>query len=105
MFALNRSGDPGVNLIAISVVSCGLLFLKGVVSRVYKNWTVEIINVTCYLNMAILSISTLFILEVRSKNVAAYAIISGAIVIFLLVLVLIYHVFTKICLSIRNKFR
>ena len=104
VFALNRSGDPGVNLIAISVIACGLMFLKGLVSRIYKNWMVETINMTCYLNMALLSVSTLFTLEARS-NQAIFSFISGTIVILLLVFVLIYHIFIEICLKVWNKFR
>ena len=103
VFALNKSGDPGVNLIAISVVACGLMFLKGLVSQIYKNLIVETINMTCYLNMALLSVSTLFTLEVRS-NQAIFSFISGIIVIVLLVLVLIYHIFTEICLKVWNRF-
>ena len=95
VFALNKSGDPGVNLISISVVSCGLMFLKGLVSRVYKSWIVEAISMTCYLNMALLSVSTFFSLEIGS-NQPIFAFISGSTVILLLFLVLSYHVFTKI---------
>ena len=99
VFALNKSGDPGVNLISISVVSCGLMFLKGLVSRVYKSWIVEAISMTCYLNMALLSVSTLFLLEI-STNQFIFAFISGTIVILLLLLVFSYHIFTEICLKV-----
>ena len=102
VFALNESGDPGVNLIAICVVSCSLMFLKGLISRVYKSWIVEAISMTCYLNMALLSVSTFFSLEIGS-NQPIFAFVSGSIVILLLFLVLFYHIFTEIFHEVWKK--
>ena len=102
VFALNKSGDPGVNLIAISVVSSSLLFLKALVGRIYKNWIIQTINVTCILNMAILAVSILFSLLVRSTQ-SIFAFISGSIVILLVFLVFAYHIFTEICPSVWKK--
>jgi hypothetical protein len=102
VFALNKSGDPGVNLITISVVSCCLMFQKGLVARVYKRWIVEAISMTCYLNMALLSVSTFFSLENRSTQ-SVFALISGSVMILLLLLVISYHMFTEICLKVVKK--
>ena len=102
MFALNRSGDPGVNLLVISATSCGLMFLKGLTSRIYKNWLVEAISMTCYLNMALLSISTFFSLE-NMSNQSTFAFISGSVVILVLFIVLSYHLFTEICLKVWKR--
>ena len=103
VFALNKSGDPGVNLIAISIVSCSLMFLKGLVSRVYKNFVVEAISMTCYLNMALLSVSTFFLQENRSFNQSIFALMSGITVILLLLLVLTYHIFIEVFLKVWKK--
>lgn len=102
IFALNKSGDPRVNLVAISVVSCCLMFLKGLVARVYKHWIVEAFSMTCYLNMALLSVSTFFSLENWSIQ-SVFAFISGSVMILLLLLVISYHMFTKICLKVVRK--
>ena len=102
VFALNKSGDPRVNLVAISVISCCLMFLKGLIARVYKRWIVEAISMTCYLNMALLSVSTFFSLENRSIQ-SVFAFISGSVVILLLLLVISYHMFTEICLKVVRK--
>ena len=102
VFALNKSGDPRVNLVAISVVPCCLMFLKGLVARVYKRWIVKAISMTCYLNMALLSISTFFSLENRSTQ-SVFAFFSGLVVILLLLLVISYHMFTEICLKVVRK--
>ena len=103
VFALNKSGDPGVNLIAISIVSCSLMFLKGLVSRIYKNWVVEAISMTCYLNMALLSVSTFFLQENRSFNQSIFALMSGITVISLLLLVLSHHIFIEVFLKVWKK--
>ncbi len=102
VFALNKSGDPRVNLVTISVVSCCLMFQKGLVTRVYKRWVVEAISMTCYLNMALLSVSTFFSLENKSTQ-PVFAFISGLIMILLLLLVISYHMFTEICLKVVKK--
>ena len=104
MFVLNKSGDPGVNLIAISIVSCSLMFLKGLVSRVYKNWVVEAISMTCYLNMVLLSVSTFFLQENRNFNQSIFVLMSGITVILLLLLVLSYHIFIEVFLKVWKKF-
>ena len=91
-----------MNLLAISAVSCGLMFMKGLISRVYKTWIVETISMTCYLNMALLSVSTFFSLETRS-NQSTFAFISGLVMILLLLFVLSYHTFTEICLKVWKK--
>ena len=36
VFALNVSGDPGVNLLAICVITSSILFLNGHVGRIYQ---------------------------------------------------------------------
>ena len=44
VFALNVSGDPGVNLLATIVLTGGILFLKGHFGRIYKTNTVHMIE-------------------------------------------------------------
>ena len=99
VFVLNKSGDPGVNMIAISVVSCNLMFLKALIGRIYKNWIVQAINVTCFLNMALLTLSTLY----SQSSQSIFAFISGSVVILLFFLVLSYHIFTEIFLEMWKK--
>ena len=57
---------------------------------------------TCYLNMALLSVSTFFSLEIGS-NQPIFAFVSGSIVILLLFLVLFYHIFTEIFHKVWKK--
>ena len=99
VFALNVSGDPGVNLLAIILITGNLIFLKGFIGKIYKNWVVEIVEMICYLNIALFSATILYTREAeRSHTFTAY--ISGSITFALFLVVLIYHVFTEMLLKL-----
>ena len=103
VFALNVSGDPGVNLLAIILVTSSLIFLKGFFGKIYKNWVVEIVEMICYLNIALFNATILYTLEAgRSHTFTAY--ISGSITFALFLVVLIYHVFTEMLLKLWKKY-
>ena len=105
-FALNVSGDPRVNLLAIIVVTSCILFLKGYFGQIYKAWIVDKVEVACYLNVNLFSTTILFTLEAgRDQTVVVY--ISGAITSVLLLAILTYHVFTELCATpfIRKRFK
>ena len=102
VFTLNVSDDPGVNMLAIIIIVCGLIFLKGFFGRIYKNWVVELIEMICFLNIALFSASKLYTLEARRGH-TLNAYISGIIELALLLLILLYHVFTEILLKLRRK--
>ena len=101
--ALNLSGDPGVNLLAIVVVTSCLIFLKGFFGRIYKNWVVEITEMIFYLNMALFSAAVLYTLEAE-KDCTLFIFISGAITLALFLVVLIYHIFTEFFQKLWKKY-
>ena len=99
IFVLNLSGDPGVNLLAIIVITSSILVLKGYFGRIYKNWMVDIIELACYLNLTLFSAAVFFTLKAgRDQTVVAY--ISGAIAFLLLLVALVYHVFSEVGLKV-----
>ena len=101
--AANVSGDPRIDLLTIGIVLLCVLLIKefiGVSSRVYKKWPVEILEVTCYVNLILLSFATLFELQnKRFKESIAYT--SGSIVIVQFIGVLLYHTFTEVILQTK----
>ena len=104
VFALNVSGDPGVNLLAVIVLIVVVLFLKGCYGKIYKTNTVDTIEMACYLNTGILSATQLFLLKEgieQTVDVSAY--ISGTITLILLLAVLAYHGFIEFCSKGLNK--
>ena len=101
-FALNVSGDPGVNLVGIIVVTCALLFLKGFLGQLYKNWKIDVIEMVGLLNVALFSAAQLFILK-SGKDHTANAYISVFIAALVLFLVVVYHIYTEVVLNIKSK--
>ena len=108
--ALNASGAPGIDLLVTGIVMICLLLFKGYVGihgRVYKKWPIDAIETLCYVNILILSFVSLYTLEAK-QNQAAAAYISGTVTLFILLLIVIYHIFTEICCDnpkLLNKFR
>ena len=100
--ALNVSNDPAINLLVIGCVMTGVLVLKSCLKRnkIYKRWPLELIEMTCYLNVTLFCLGSFYFLESRRyKTVVAY--ISGSITFTLFVVVLIYHIVTEVILKSR----
>ncbi len=94
--AANVSNNPAVNLLAVGIVMICLLILKSYSQgNLYRKWALDIIEMACYLNIALFSLTEMFILEGNgNQEIAAY--ISGSFTIVLFLLVLIYHLFTEV---------
>ena len=106
VFALNVSGDPGVNLLATIILICGILLLKGHFGRIYKTNAVDKIEMICYLNIGILSAIQLFLFKAGiEQTVDASAYVSGTITLLLLFIVIAYHVFTEFCSKSLKKYK
>jgi hypothetical protein len=94
------STSPGISLVSIGVViGCLLLYKALLQSRVYKKWPIELLELTCYFNILVLSLSKLFVLlaaKERDQMVPAYLSVSITFVLFLVVI--IYHLITELFL-------
>ena len=92
----NVSSDPRINLLAIGIVMTALLLLKGYSQErlIYRKWLLDVLEMSCYINIILLCLSEFFCLErSRKRNVIAY--ISGSHILVLLVAVLTYHIFME----------
>ena len=99
IFALNLSGDPGVNLLAIIVITSSIIILKGYFGQLYKNWMIDIIELVSYFNLILLSAAVFFTLKSGTdQSVAIY--LSGAAAFILVLVILAYHIFYEVCLKI-----
>ena len=101
--AANVPDDPRIDLLIIGIVLICLLLIKEIIyvsSRVYKKWPVEILEVSCYVNLILLCFATLFELQnKRFKESITYTSVSIIIVQF--IGVLLYHTFTEIILQTK----
>ena len=92
--AVNVSNDPTVALTAIIVVICCILALKAFIrNTVYRKWLVDILETVFYLNILLFSTFTWYCLgECRNKDAAAYTSVTFTFIILLLTI--LYHVYT-----------
>ena len=88
----NVSLDPRVDLMAVIFVVTSLILLKGVTAkRVYKNWSLDVMETAIYFNLVAFSALTWYNLDFGGNQVAvAY---TSVMIIFILSLgVIVFHV-------------
>ena len=95
VFALNVSGDPGVNLLAITVSVVSLLLIKGHFGRVYKSSFVDVIEIAYYTNLCAFSAIRLKFGNDKIVDITAH--ISGVVTLVLLIVIICYHMCTTFC--------
>ena len=101
VFALNVSGDPGVNLLAIITSVVGLFIIKGQFGRVYQSVFVDVIEVACYANLGVLSTIKLKFEDTRIVGIASH--ISGAFTVILLAVIISYHLYAIVCTKYSKR--
>ena len=101
--AVNVSNDPTVALTAISVTICFIIVLKALIgSRVYRQWPLDILETLFYLNILLFTTFTWYCLgECGNKKAAAYT--SVSITFIILLLIILYHVYTYTSESVFSK--
>ena len=93
--AINVSNNPTVALIAISFSVCCILALRNFFgSRMYKKWPVDVLDTFCYLNILLFAIFTWYTLDNSDSNQEAAAYTSVIITFIVLLLIILYHVYT-----------
>ena len=92
-----------MDLIAIIAMISGLLFLlKGQFGRIYKNWTVDLLETACYLNIILLSAATLFLFESKHDQTAV-TFVSVFITFILCFIVVAYHTYKELLLKLWKR--
>jgi hypothetical protein len=91
---VNVSNDPGVILTAIIfTMSCIFALSKFMGKRLYKKWSTDVLETIFYLNILSLAAFTWYCLgECRNKEAASYT--SVVITFILLMLIILYHIYT-----------
>ena len=93
--AVNVSNDPQISLVAITFTVCCIVLLKGYIgSRVYRKWSVDVLETTFYLNILFFSMFTWYYLSGTESNQKAAAYTSVITTFILLLLIILYHVYT-----------
>ena len=95
--AVNIDNDPRINLLAIGLIISGIIILKGSISgvRVYKYWTVDILEMACHFNVILVTLVSMFCIETSESKRFISTYISVAVVFVLLISVLLFHLLTE----------
>ena len=102
--ALNVTGDPSVNILSIICVVGSLLLLKEFISiKIYKEWTLNVLESSIIFNVLIFVAATSYARETHSQSILAY--ISVSIVFATFLGVLAYHTYTFVVLKLLNQVR
>ena len=98
--AINVSNDPGINLLAIGFVTLSILVLKGCLKRnkIYKNWPLELLEMTSYVNLSFFCLMSFYLLEDKvHQKIVSY--ISGSIMLVLFIIIMSYHIIFELILK------
>ncbi len=90
---LNVSNDPQIALTSITFAVGCLLVLKGFCGRLYRKWPVDALETFFYFNLLFLSVFTQYSLDKTEKNKEVPAYISVTVTIFVLLLIILYHIY------------
>ena len=92
--ATNVSGNPRVALVSTISLVTFLLLLKGFLgARLYKNTLVDLLEMFMYFNLLMFSALSWYALETKSCSQQAIAYTSVSITIFLLIIVILHHIY------------
>ena len=70
--AVNALGDPSVNLLAIASITAAIPTLPTILgSRIYKMWSLGLLETSFIINLAILAVATLYVRLTRGNQNAA----------------------------------
>ena len=95
VFASNTSGDPSVNLLAISSVALGLAVLTHVTGQVYSKWWLGILESSFILNLGITAVATHHVL-LSGGNQSAVAYLSVSVAFTEFAGIITYHVYLQL---------
>ena len=102
--AINITNDPKLALTAISVAVCSIFALSNLAgSRLYRKWPVDILETASYFNILMFVLFTWYTLDGQDRDKEAVAYTSVSITFALLLLVVLYHVYTYTTLFSKLK--
>lgn len=105
----NMFADARINLVFTAILITGICTLRGYmkVNTLYRNWFVDILELTFYFNINIFTVATIYVRSYRKGYQNTVANISVGIAIVIFILIVIYHLY--VCclmkLSIWKRFR
>ena len=91
VFLANSLGDPGINLLAISITTSLIVVFKTLCGTVYTNWYLDALDLFFEVKLGLFSVSTLYIMKVKGNQSAlSNTFLSVSFIVFLAIV--LYHV-------------
>ena len=94
----NVTRDPGINLLAVGITMIAILLLRMISSgNLYKKWLLDLLEISCFVNLLLFCLIQLFILggnEDQSYNFVVIN-VSVSIIFAVFFIVVVYHVLTE----------
>ena len=101
VISLNVSNDPTVNLLAVSLMVLVLCGYNAVIGGVYKNWLLNLVEVSFILNLGVLSAVAHFLIA-SEASVIPVTYTSSGIALIVFVCIILFHIKSR-ALSSRTK--
>ena len=101
--AVNVSNNPQIALTSITFTVGCLLVLKGFFGRIYKKWPIDVLETFFYFNILFISVFTWYSLSDAESNKKAAAYISVTITLFVLLLIILYHMYSHTTLLNKTQ--
>ena len=70
VFLANSLGDPGINLLTISITTFLIVSFKTLCGTVYTNWCLDALDLFFEVKLGLFSVSTLYIMKVKGNQSA-----------------------------------
>ena len=103
--AVNVSNDPEVNLLAVAIAITGLLLLKGFANKsIYKRWPLDVLEVSCYVNILCFCLANLFALA-GNRDGTAMAYVSGSLIVIEFAAILCAELLSKPIMRLWSKYK
>ena len=102
VFSTNTSGDPAINLLAITVTTVCLFAYLALFAGVYKVWLLNILEYSFLLNLIIMSVGVLYAISVNNKPILVVTQISVAITLSVTLVIIAYHVLNTIIKLLKD---
>ena len=97
----NVFADARINLVLTMLLITGVCVLRGYlkISSLYKNWLVDILELTFYFNIVIFSAATLYVRGSGKGDQNAVATVSVSITFAIFIVILLYHGYVDLLLK------
>ena len=95
VFSLNALGDPTVNLLAISLTALILCGYNSIIGGVYRNWMINLIEVTFILNVGMLSAMSHYQIS-NGSSLKPVTYTSTGMALLMFVAIVLYHIKLRI---------